>query len=92
MEEKWKAMATLNLNLPEELDSKLQACAVDQGREVESVVLDILEKELQTTATKSVSKKMPYEEWKKEFDAWIKSRPKIDVVVDDSRETIYEGR
>ena len=85
-------MATLTVNLPQELDSKLHAWAANQGREVEKVVLDIIEKELESTATKSESRKMPYEEWKKEFDAWLKTRPRIDVVVDDSRETIYEGR
>ena len=85
-------MATLIVNLPEELDSKLQTRAADQGREIEKVVLEIIEKELERAPTTSAPKKMPYEEWKREFDAWIKSRPKIDVVVDDSRETIYEGR
>lgn len=85
-------MATLIINLPEELDFKLQTWAACQGREVERVVLDMIEKELEPTPTKSASRKMPYEEWKREFDAWIKTRPRIDVVVDDSRETIYEGR
>jgi hypothetical protein len=35
---------------------------------------------------------LPYEEWVKWFRAWCESHPKRDIVIDDSRETIYEGR
>ena len=35
---------------------------------------------------------LPYEIWLARFEAWVKTHPKVDVVVDDSRETIYEGR
>ena len=85
-------MATLIVNLSEDLASRLQTCAKGQGRDIETVALHLLEQGLNSPSIKSESKKMPYEEWKREFDEWIKSRPKIDVVVDDSRETIYEGR
>lgn len=32
------------------------------------------------------------EKWARDFRAWIESHPKRDLVIDDSRETIYAGR
>jgi hypothetical protein len=32
------------------------------------------------------------EEWIARLRAWAESHPKRDIVIDDSRETIYEGR
>jgi hypothetical protein len=36
---------------------------------------------------------LPYEEWMKRFEKWVNSpRPPAPSFVDDSRESIYEGR
>ena len=85
-------MTTLILKLPEKLDEQLKILAKRQGRDAASLSLDILEKSLDATVPMPNPHNRPYEEWRRDFLEWANSRPKIDVVVDDSRETIYEGR
>ena len=85
-------MATLILELPEKVDKQLQLLAAKQGRDAATVSLEILEKWLDATAPTPNWHARPYKEWRHEFLEWANGRPKIDVVVDDSRETIYEGR
>jgi plasmid stability protein len=85
-------MSTVVLQLPDEIELKLQSRAKDEGRDVASIALEILATGLAADATAPTPSVLPYEEWKREFDAWVRSRPWIDVVLDDSRETIYEGR
>jgi hypothetical protein len=37
--------------------------------------------------------RLPYDEWAKRFDEWLnRPRPPAPPFVDDSRESIYEGR
>jgi hypothetical protein len=38
------------------------------------------------------ARKETVEEWIARFQAWVESHPKSDVIADDSRESIYEGR
>ena len=80
------------LQIPDELLQKLQKRAEDQGRELAAVVIEMLEIGLRYAPTASQNSKLSPEEWVKEFREWVASHPKVDVVVDDSRESIYEGR
>jgi hypothetical protein len=85
-------MAVLTLEISNELEQKLQLRAKDQGLDIAKVALGIIQEELYDPATTTNPNDLPYEVWRERFEAWIKSHPKIDVVLDDSRETIYEGR
>ena len=85
-------MSTITLSLPDEIERKLQARAKDQDRDVTTVAIEILEKELQPPAKPENPNDLPYDEWHRRFKAMVTGHPMIDVVVDDSRETIYEGR
>jgi hypothetical protein len=65
-------------------------------RAVESVV-SVLKKQ-SARGTTSFSTSSSYQEWRKLFDAWMREvtarsrRYAAGFVLDDSRETIYEGR
>lgn len=85
-------MATVTLEVPDNLERKLQARADEEKRDVASVAIQIIEKALEQSPATISKQTLTGEEWLREFDAWVKSRPRIDVVLDDSRETIYEGR
>jgi hypothetical protein len=84
-------MPTITLNLPEILQQKLQACAARQERDVASVATELIARGLNEEAA-SVAAPLSHEEWLKEFDEWVNGHPKVDVVLDVSRESIYEGR
>jgi hypothetical protein len=69
----------------------------DAVRRLQSLV-DALRKQFdpaagaEPPATEAPPSQLPPEEWVKWFRAWAESHPKRDIEIDDSRETIYEGR
>ena len=88
-------MSTLTLDVPESLELKLQARAAAQGRDVASVTLELVERGLQEPAPMKMAHELTPEERLQAFRehmAEVERRPKIDVTVDYSRESIYEGR
>lgn len=85
-------MTTVMLQIPEDIEEKLLARAHGQGQDIAAVALDLLKKSLEEPAKERGPEELSYEEWNQRFEAWLNSHARIDVVVDDSRETIYEGR
>ena len=85
-------MAAITLNFPEEVEKKLQARARVQGRDVASVALELVEQGLHADTKKTGPEGLTHEQWLQELDAFVNSIPKVDVVLDVSREGIYEGR
>lgn len=83
-------MSIITLELPEEIESKLRARA--NGKDVARVALELLMKGLEGPPAERGPQDLSYEEWNQRFEAWLKGHRRVDVVVDDSRETIYEGR
>jgi plasmid stability protein len=86
------AMSAVTIQLPDDVERELQARAQAQGQDVASVALDLLRASLAESKPNADPNKIPYEQWHAAFRAWAASATKIDVVVDDRRETIYEGR
>jgi hypothetical protein len=84
-------MAALTISMPDDVYQKLQQRAQTLRREPAAVVIEILENELCAAPDEEPPKLTP-EEKLKAFTEWVQSRPKIDVVLDDSRESFYEGR
>jgi hypothetical protein len=84
--------ATITLEVSEEMERELINLAKEQKCSVEGVALEFLKKALYDPAATTNPNDLPYEVWLERFRAWVNSHPKIDVEVDDSRETIYEGR
>jgi hypothetical protein len=86
-------MPIINLELSIDLEQKLQRRAAEQGLGVAQVALEILNNQLCDSTTTMNPNDLPFEVWRERFEAWIKGVPQINVgFVDDSRESIYEGR
>ena len=85
-------MPTVTLELTNELAQKLQRQSVAQGLDIAKVALAILDEELFDPATTTNPNDRPYNVWRERFHAMLKDLPSVDVEVDDSRESIYEGR
>lgn len=83
---------TITLEISDEMERKLAELGKQHGRSVAAAAHEIIAKALYDPATTTNPRDLPYEVWLAGFEAWVKSHPEIDVEVDDSRETIYEGR
>ena len=87
-------MTTLTLTISDSLDRKLHARAAAQGRDVATVALELVEQGLgdESAAATPSARDLTHEERLQVLLELMKNTPRIDVVVDDSRESIYEGR
>jgi hypothetical protein len=82
----------MRIPLSKEVEAQLRERASATGQDLESFVLSALHSKL---ADEQVSNEQPSSEgkkWAAELDAWIASHPAISHFVDDSRESIYDGR
>jgi plasmid stability protein len=82
---------TITVSVPQDVGQKLRARATETGKDVETLIREALEQQL-ANSSPTLPADAPYERWKLAFDAWIKSHPAVENVVDDSRESIYAGR
>jgi hypothetical protein len=80
---------TLTLHLTPELEAKLRELSVSTGRMPEDLALDAIQQNLAEEPNTPV---IPYEEWARLFDDWVKSHRSRNPHVDDSRESIYPDR
>jgi hypothetical protein len=86
-------MATITLQLPEDIGTKLKARAEIRGCDISKAALEILEQELREPAKPENPNDLPFEEWQRRYRAMVENVPQVNVgFVDDSRESIYEGR
>jgi hypothetical protein len=88
-------MSTVVLQLSDAVEQALRVRAVAQGRDIASVVLDLVERGLQDATPNKMAHELTPEERLQAFEDHMKDverRPKIGTVVDCSRESIYEGR
>ena len=88
-------MFTLALGVPESLDHKLQARAAEQGRDIANVALELVERGLHESVPTKIAHELTPEERLQAFREHmeeVERRPRVNVVIDDSRESIYEGR
>lgn len=80
----------LNLHVPADEEARLRAAAAAAGQDVETFVLNAVGKRL----SEEVPTEPPLS--KDDFQAWLNKsialRPQVTHFVDDSRESIYEGR
>ena len=80
----------LILHLTPETEVKLQEFVAATGMKPEELALEAIEEKL--SRRPSSSRRLSVEEWTKRFDAWVATHRPHDRFVDDSRESIYEGR
>jgi hypothetical protein len=83
---------TVQLQLPAELEEKLRLHAQARGQDLAHAALELLQQGLDSSRESTSPNDLPYEVWQRRFDAMLKDLPRVDSFVDDSRESIYEGR
>jgi plasmid stability protein len=85
---------TVSLNLPPQTESELRRRAAQEGKDVESFIREAVEARLAGSAIPAPRDPRPLTpaEWIRELREWAASHPTTTHFVDDSRESIYEGR
>jgi hypothetical protein len=78
----------MKLRLSSRASENLAARAASSGQDVAAVASELIEQAFTSPATTE----MPYEQWAAEFQAWVSSHKPVGHFVDDSRESIYDGR
>lgn len=82
----------IELNLPAEYEQALQQRAAAQGRDVNTYVKEIVTESLADEVEIRQKRAARRGTFAERLDAWIARHPVLDRPVDDSRESIYEGR
>ena len=80
----------LRIEVPSNLELLLRERAEEEGVPVEAIVLAAVTDKLRNTTVASPS--YTADQFSNWLAAWANRFPKLDHVVDDSRESIYEGR
>ncbi len=81
----------MQLNLPPSTEAVLRQHAIAAGKDVESFAIQVLQQQLgDNEQTKHTER--DHDEWVAALKVWSNSHPRRTQIVDDSRETIYEGR
>jgi predicted transcriptional regulator len=83
---------TITVSLSPETGSKLHERAAATGKDVPTLIREAVEAKLASEGEASAPSEMPYDRWKAAFDQWVASHQPVDHFVDDSRESIYDGR
>ena len=81
----------LKLDLPLELERMLRDRAARQGRDIADVALEIVQKALAEGPSKPQARNLTHEQRLEALQAWVRKLPRVDVDLDVSRESIYEG-
>lgn len=82
---------TLTLNLTPETEAWLKEEADRTGKSPEELALEALKEKVAYEAESAAV--LPASSWLTEFHSWLAAHPaSTAAVLDDSRETIYEGR
>jgi len=79
-------MTTVTVPLSEEVKQQLRRQASDRGMPLEEFARTVLEREAAVSVPQQSA-----EQWIAEWRAWTSSRPRRELTMDDSRESIYEG-
>jgi hypothetical protein len=79
-------LTTVTVPLSEDARRQLDQRAAEHGVPIEEYARSVLEREAATPALQKSA-----EQWIAELRAWVESRPRRELTMDDSRESIYEG-
>jgi hypothetical protein len=89
---------SLTVSFSPEVEARLRERAAASGKDVPTLVREAVEEKLSSTPETQPANTMSNEQWLAEFNAWMRevtSRARNyppGFLVDDSRESIYEGR
>lgn len=80
---------SIKIDLSPEVEQQLQRYSAREGKSPEQLVQELLNEKF---GVFPVRKKLSREEFAAQLEKIIKLHPQVDHFVDDSRESIYEGR
>jgi hypothetical protein len=80
---------TIKLSFSASTEAKLKEQAAASGRDVAEYVTDIVETAIETEIENG---KLTPDQRAAQWRKWAESHPKVEHFVDDSRESIYDGR
>jgi hypothetical protein len=83
---------TFQLHLPPEIENELRRRAIAVGENLETFVLRTVQQSLAVGEPRDRTGVLTGKAWEQEFADWVASHKPIDHFVDDSRESIYDGR
>jgi hypothetical protein len=89
---------TVTISLTPEVETMLRQAAIAAGKDVSTLVREALEEKLVSSNGAKPRDAKPYDQWLTEFKSWMKDVAARSgtyppgFVLDDSRESIYEGR
>lgn len=86
---------TLHIPLSSEAETRLREYAAAVGKPISMVIAEAIEEKLadfDDEAAERSRRPRSKEQWLKEFREWVESHKPVSHFVDDSRESIYEGR
>ena len=81
----------MQLNLPPSTESLLRQHAIAAGKDLESFAIQFLQQQLESHEPSNPAEQN-HDDWVAAITAWSNSHPRTTRLVDDSRESIYEGR
>jgi plasmid stability protein len=84
-------MATITLEIPPNLEKKLQSRAAKEGRDIGAVAMDIVATALMHESKDMDARDLTHEQRWQALEKWVAALPKVDVTLDVSRDSIYEG-
>ncbi len=81
---------TLSIRISGDMESRLLEQARAAGKNIESYVADLL----QEHASRGIEdvRELEADEWDRALDEWVNMHPNPEVLIDDSRESIYGER
>jgi len=83
---------TLQIELTPELEARLREQAAAAGKDVATLAREAIEQTLAAADPETQPAGLSHEQWLAQWRAWTSSARPLGYLVDDSRESIYEGR
>lgn len=82
---------TISIEIPPEIEQELRRRAEALGEDLATYVRQVVTESVNETVDPPKPKRSA-EEFARRLDAWTALHPVLDHAIDDSRESIYEGR
>lgn len=82
---------SVSINFPDEIEHALRCRATAVGQDITTFVTKIVVEKLGSDLAPT-ERRHSHESFKKRLESWISLHPASTHLVDDSRESIYEGR
>ncbi len=82
----------ITVDFPTSIERVLQQQAAAAGKDVSAFIREVVTEKLVSVPKPVRQRRMSHEAFARRLDEWIALHPVLDHAIDDSRESIYEGR